>query len=404
MKRKLVNVLTALYIIAVLSMTVFAEGPQLSVSTTEAKTGETVTVTIQITDNSGFMVFNPKIEYDRSRLEYMGFEEAGLTGWTVSEKAAVWLGDEDTFYNGEILRLQYRIRENAPDGFAFVRLGCEEGDAYSASEAPVFFEITNGGVYVGEKTPELDPSDPGHQHIASEATRERETQPTCKDDGSYDEVVYCRLCGTEMSRTRVVLPSAGHSYNDPVFQWSQDSKTAKAVFSCQKGDSEVTVNAFVTEQENGSGKRVLTAAAVMDGKTYTDVKTMEPGTPEPTQELETRQQSEPGSESEESEAATDPNKTPPETERQNGANEPTRQDEQQAQQTQDTETRETISDAGSESAQAPGVSEADDSKGNGLLWLLSIPIILAVLCIIVISVLRKRRAGNDGKQTDSNQS
>ncbi|MBQ7625087.1 MAG: hypothetical protein IJS65_07420, partial [Clostridia bacterium] len=47
-------------------------------------------------------------------------------------------------------------------------------------------------------------------HTPGEEVRENTVQPTCADDGSYDEVRYCTVCGKEASRTTKSIPALGH--------------------------------------------------------------------------------------------------------------------------------------------------------------------------------------------------
>ena len=42
---------------------------------------------------------------------------------------------------------------------------------------------------------------------------ENNVDPTCTATGSYDNVVYCTVCGAELSRTTVTVDATGHSYN-----------------------------------------------------------------------------------------------------------------------------------------------------------------------------------------------
>ncbi|MBQ5562519.1 MAG: hypothetical protein IIT39_03945, partial [Clostridia bacterium] len=60
-----------------------------------------------------------------------------------------------------------------------------------------------------------------------------------------------------------------HTYSAPVWQWSDDHSTAKAVFTCKGGDDTQTVNAAVKQTEE-TDKIVYTATAQFEGKTYTD--------------------------------------------------------------------------------------------------------------------------------------
>ena len=50
-------------------------------------------------------------------------------------------------------------------------------------------------------------------HIAGETKIENATESTCKVGGSYDEVVYCTVCGKELSRTIVKTEAKGHKWN-----------------------------------------------------------------------------------------------------------------------------------------------------------------------------------------------
>ena len=61
-----------------------------------------------------------------------------------------------------------------------------------------------GAYYVGDVVPAA--------HTPREAVRENEVAATCKDPGGYDEVVYCAVCGEELSRTaRTVEKTDAHT-------------------------------------------------------------------------------------------------------------------------------------------------------------------------------------------------
>ncbi len=49
-------------------------------------------------------------------------------------------------------------------------------------------------------------------HTPKEAVKENETAPTCTEGGSYEEVIYCNACNTELSRTNVTIPALGHDF------------------------------------------------------------------------------------------------------------------------------------------------------------------------------------------------
>ncbi len=49
-------------------------------------------------------------------------------------------------------------------------------------------------------------------HTEAAAVRENEVAATCTADGSYDEVVYCSVCNTELSRTPISTSALGHDF------------------------------------------------------------------------------------------------------------------------------------------------------------------------------------------------
>ena len=53
-------------------------------------------------------------------------------------------------------------------------------------------------------------------HTESEAVRENEVPASCTVAGSYDEVVYCSVCGEELSREEKVIDALGHSFTSYV--------------------------------------------------------------------------------------------------------------------------------------------------------------------------------------------
>ena len=55
---------------------------------------------------------------------------------------------------------------------------------------------------------------PRQQHIAAETVEENELAPTCEEEGAYDEVTYCSICGLELSRETVTVPPTGHDWGD----------------------------------------------------------------------------------------------------------------------------------------------------------------------------------------------
>ena len=119
----------------------------ISVSEAKGRAGDEVTVDVSIDENPGITALTLSFDYDRSRLSYVGFEDAGFTDWTVANKA-VWLGNSDSSYNGVILKLKFRILDNAAEGDATVTVTCGEGDMVDSSEAVYIPAVQAGTITV----------------------------------------------------------------------------------------------------------------------------------------------------------------------------------------------------------------------------------------------------------------
>jgi hypothetical protein len=51
----------------------------------------------------------------------------------------------------------------------------------------------------------------GHEHVPGTAVKENEVAATCTTAGGYDMVVYCTVCGEELSREHTEVPATGHT-------------------------------------------------------------------------------------------------------------------------------------------------------------------------------------------------
>lgn len=119
---------------------------------------------------------------------------------------------------------------------------------------------------------------PATGHTSGSTVRENEVAVTCTESGSYDEVVYCSVCGVELSRNTVTIPALGHQFELVGWLWN-DYEEATVTFICKNDPSHVekvsaTITSERTEPTVGKqGSVVYTAAAEFEGQTYTDAKT-----------------------------------------------------------------------------------------------------------------------------------
>ena len=57
---------------------------------------------------------------------------------------------------------------------------------------------------------------PTNGHTLADAVVENHVDPTCTEIGGYDNVVYCTVCGVELSREHIEIPANGHAPADAV--------------------------------------------------------------------------------------------------------------------------------------------------------------------------------------------
>ena len=134
--------------------------------------------------------------------------------------------------------------------------------------------------------PNCDESTNGHTMTVECRVVEARTEPTCTENGSITYVATVEVNGvTYADIETVVLEANGHSYGEATFTWSDDYSSASATVTCPdceegtEGHSK-TVECEITEEckeptstENGYIK--YTATVEIDGKVYTDTKTVE---------------------------------------------------------------------------------------------------------------------------------
>ncbi len=85
-----------------------------------------------------------------------------------------------------------------------------------------------------------------HEHTPGQAVKENEVAATCTEDGSYDSVVYCTVCGEEISRETVTIPATGHDWGTPNYEWAEDNSTVTATRVCANDASHVETEAVTT--------------------------------------------------------------------------------------------------------------------------------------------------------------
>jgi uncharacterized membrane protein YgcG len=151
-KRKLALLLTVIMVLAQLPSAAFADGegagPTITLSDESAKQGESVSMSVDISDNPGLMVMMFTASYDSGRLELTGISAEGISGWDVSGDRMLWLGSNNNDFNGTILKLNFKILETAAAGTVPVTLVCIPGDMADHEENQYTPDIKAGSVTI----------------------------------------------------------------------------------------------------------------------------------------------------------------------------------------------------------------------------------------------------------------
>lgn len=97
------------------------------------------------------------------------------------------------------------------------------------------------------------------EHIPLDAVKENEVDPECEKEGSYDLVVYCDLCGGEISRETFAVDALEHLFLDYIYNedatcTADGTKTAECVNGCGETDTVTAEDTMLDHaDEDGDG-------------------------------------------------------------------------------------------------------------------------------------------------------
>ena len=206
MKRIISLLLSVCLLLSCFTSVAYAAGDiGISVSSAEGQPGDTVTVTVSLTENPGFAFTNLKPVYDENVLDAPTIKGINLGGvkWTI-KTSAVWSDADNTYDTGDILTLTFHIKEDAPAGDTVVSV--EALEAFDAVEEVVDVAITAGSITI---------TGGSHVHSMMEVPLK---DATCATPGN-SAYWYCEECGKyfsdadgeyEIPEDSWVIPSTDH--------------------------------------------------------------------------------------------------------------------------------------------------------------------------------------------------
>ena len=96
---------------------------------------------------------------------------------------------------------------------------------------------------------------PATGHTSGEIVVENEVVPSCSSNGSYDEVVYCTVCNTELSRNTKTVEKMAHSYTSVVIA-PTCTTNGYTTYTCACGDT------YTANETNAFGHNEIVDEAV----------------------------------------------------------------------------------------------------------------------------------------------
>ena len=205
--KKLITVMLALVLcVGMMAVAASAAGtPALAVSSTTGAAGKTVDVTVTLSNNPGIAMLEFGVDYDSSRLTLEGMTTTGLDG-AMASTSYIWVTTNaaDSKYEGKILTISFKVKEDAAPGAADIKLtGINCGNWAE--------EVISVSASAGKVTLACD-----HEYGEWTVTKEA----TCTEAGEQTRT--CAKCGDVETKA---IDALGH-------KWGEWETTKKA--TCQE--------------------------------------------------------------------------------------------------------------------------------------------------------------------------
>ena len=237
--------------------------------------GDDVSVEISVAQNTGISFLSFVVYYDVDALEYVDYSSADLFG---QSKGSVTVRDGYLWYKlnlnteisdkqGELLSINFKaksgycgntkiytalaqnssancaryesVSKNAhvpfvagEDTFAIHSINASEGvvtnPTCTENGFTTYICSTCNEEVVGNIVDATG-------HTAADAVEENRVEATCTDNGSYDSVVYCADCHTELSRENFVINTLEHKYGETTViepEYKQDGYSTHTCTVC----------------------------------------------------------------------------------------------------------------------------------------------------------------------------
>ena len=223
--KKLITVMLALVLcVGMMAVAASAAGtPALAVSSATGAAGKTVDVTVSLSNNPGIAMLEFGVDYDSSRLTLEGMTTTGLDG-AMASTSYIWVTTNaaDSKYEGKILTITFKVKEDAAPGAADVKLtGINCGNWAE--------EVISVSASAGKVTMTCD-------HVWGEW--EVTEAATCAKEGT--ETRKCSVCGATETRA---IAKADHTWGEwevtVAADCGNDGEKTRKCSVCEKVETEV---------------------------------------------------------------------------------------------------------------------------------------------------------------------
>ena len=150
--------MTRSFVVTVVEKTPIATGGKIEVGTGKGRLGETISVPVTITKNTGLSAFCHTITFDANDLAFKKVNlQGGFANGTViinDEKVAngeitvLWFQANNVMESGVAYTLEFEVLETATDGISDITIAFDANENGNASGENVLFEAVNGSVEV----------------------------------------------------------------------------------------------------------------------------------------------------------------------------------------------------------------------------------------------------------------
>lgn len=232
-------------------------------------------------------------------------------------------------------------------------------------------------------------------HTPGAAVKEKETSPSCTEDGSYENVVFCTVCSTELSRDTVIVPATGHNWNNGVvtLEPTTEAEGIRTYTCAACGNTRTETIAKLPPETEAPTEPAETETETKTPETEEPAETETPVTEEPT-ETETETKAPETEKPKETETETSSIGEPPETEPETHETETeavTPETEKPAETESETETKAPATSGTSQTPTPPDASPKTGDETRLDLWFALMAVSLAGFAGILFTGKRRKK-------------